>query len=73
VRAEAGVIEGASGPPEAALILTEGAPSPRHWTIRQLLDDPAEDHDWHIDAVVDLDASDAAGEVSLRVTDAGRL
>jgi hypothetical protein len=61
----------ARGP--ALLILTEDAPGPRHWTIRQLLDDPAEDHDWHIDAVVDLDASDAAGEVSLRITDAGRL
>lgn len=61
----------ARGP--ALLILQEGTPTPRAWTVRQLLDDPAGDHDWHIDAVVDLDASDAAGDVVLRVTAAGRL
>ncbi len=61
----------ARGP--ALLVLTEGTPTRRHWTVRQLLDDPAGDHDWHIDVVVDLDASDEAGEPVLRVTDAGRL
>ena len=36
------------------------------------LDDPAGDHDWGIDAEVDLAASDEAGELVLRVVDAGR-
>ncbi|MCL3860512.1 RNA helicase [Actinotalea sp. K2] len=43
------------------------------WEVRQVLDDPAGDHDWRIDAVVDLAASDAAGTVVLRVVGAGRL
>ena len=33
------------------------------WRVRQVLDDPAGDHGWSIDAVVDLSESDAAGEV----------
>jgi superfamily II RNA helicase len=32
-----------------------------HWAVRQILDDPAGDHDWGIDARVDLPASDEAG------------
>nr|WP_249051871.1 DEAD/DEAH box helicase [Cellulomonas fimi] len=43
------------------------------WEVRQLLDDPAGDHDWRIDAVVDLAVSDAAGDVVLRVTAVGPL
>ncbi|CAN5218967.1 DEAD/DEAH box helicase [soil metagenome] len=43
------------------------------WEVRQLLDDPAGDHDWRIDAVVDLVASDAAGEVVLRIAAVGAL
>jgi superfamily II RNA helicase len=43
------------------------------WEVRQVLDDPAGDHDWRIDGVVDLAASDAAGEVVLTVTAVGRL
>ena len=31
------------------------------WTVRQVIDDPAGDHDWGIDAVVDLAASVEAG------------
>lgn len=37
------------------------------WHVRQVLDDPEGDHDWRIDALVDLPASDAAGEVALRI------
>jgi superfamily II RNA helicase len=59
---------GARGP--ALLIITE---TPSTWEVRQLLDDPAGNHDWHIDGVVDLAASDARNEVALVVTDAGRL
>ncbi|MGN8246037.1 DEAD/DEAH box helicase [Cellulomonas soli] len=43
------------------------------WRVRQLLDDPEGDHDWRIDAVVDLVASDEAGEVRLRVEAVGAL
>jgi superfamily II RNA helicase len=44
-----------------------------HWFVRQIFDDPADDHDWGISAVVDLDASDEAGAAVLRVTDVGQL
>jgi superfamily II RNA helicase len=44
-----------------------------HWSVRQILDDPAGDHDWGISARVDLAASDAAGAAVLRVTDVGPL
>ncbi len=37
----------------------------RLWRVRQTLDDPEGHHDWVIDAVADLDASDAAGELVL--------
>jgi hypothetical protein len=46
---------------------------PGHWFVRQIFDDPADDHDWGISAVVDLDASDEAGAAVLRVTDVGQL
>ncbi len=36
---------------------------PEFWRVRQVLDDPAGDHGWSVDAVVDLAESDAAGEV----------
>ena len=46
----------------------------RHvWSVRQIFDDPAGDHDWGISAVVDLDASDEAGAAVIRVTDVGQL
>ena len=41
----------------------------RRWLVRQILDDPAGDHDWAITAEVDLAASDEAGEVVVRITD----
>jgi superfamily II RNA helicase len=41
------------------------------WHVRQVLDDPAGDHDWRIDTLVDLPASDAAGHVVLRVLAVG--
>jgi superfamily II RNA helicase len=43
------------------------------WTVRQILDDPAGDHDWGISAEVDLPASDEAGTAVVRVTEVGRL
>jgi hypothetical protein len=46
---------------------------PGSWAVRQILDDPAGDHDWGISAVVDLAASDEAGSAVLRITDVGQL
>ncbi|MGH3152980.1 MAG: DUF3516 domain-containing protein [Streptosporangiaceae bacterium] len=46
---------------------------PGGWAVRQILDDPAADHDWGISAVVDLVASDEAGAAVLRITDVGQL
>ncbi|HZX98124.1 MAG TPA: DUF3516 domain-containing protein, partial [Dermatophilaceae bacterium] len=40
----------------------------RRWVVRQVIDDPEGDHDWAIIAVVDLEASDEAGEAVLMVT-----
>ena len=59
----------ARGP--ALLIIDTGQPD--RWTVRQIFDDPAGDHDWGISAVVDLDASDEAGSAVLRITDIGQL
>jgi superfamily II RNA helicase len=47
--------------------------SPGGWAVRQILDDPAGDHDWGISAVVDLAASDEVGSAVLRITDVGQL
>ena len=46
---------------------------PGHWLVRQILDDPAGDHDWGFSADVDLAASDEAGEAVLTLTDVGQL
>jgi superfamily II RNA helicase len=43
------------------------------WTVRQIFDDPASDHDWGISAEVDLAASDEAGAAVVRVTEVGPL
>jgi superfamily II RNA helicase len=43
------------------------------WKVRQILDDPAGDHDWSIDADVDLRASDAAGTAIVTVTGVTQL
>ena len=48
-----------------ALLETIVETSPRLWRVRQTIDDPEGHHDWVIDAVVDLDASDAVGELVL--------
>ena len=48
-------------------------PRPDGWVVRQIFADPAGDHDWGINAVVDLAASDEAGSAVLRITDVGQL
>jgi hypothetical protein len=65
---EIGTGAGARGP--GLLIIDE---HPGYWSVRQIFDDPAGDHDWGISARVDLAASDAAGSAVLRVTDVGQL
>lgn len=46
---------------------------PQLWRVRQILDDPAGDHDWGFDVEVDLAASDEEGAAVLRIIDAGRM
>jgi superfamily II RNA helicase len=72
--AEMGTGPDARGP--ALLMITErpaAGDTGERWEVRQVLDDPAGDRDWRIDAVVDLAASDERGEPALVVTAAGRL
>jgi hypothetical protein len=56
----------ARGP--ALLIIEE---KPGGWHVRQIFDDPAGDHDWGIDAIVDLAESDTAGAAVVTVTGVG--
>ncbi|MET0417667.1 MAG: DUF3516 domain-containing protein, partial [Actinoplanes sp.] len=44
---------------------------PTAWTVRQVFEDPEGDHDWGIDATVDLAASDEAGAAAVVVTAVG--
>ena len=43
----------------------------RLWEVQQIVGDPEGNHDWRITAVVDLDASDAEGELVMDVTGLG--
>jgi len=58
----------ARGP--ALLMIDE---QPGRWTVRQIIDDPAGDHDWGISAEVDLAASDEAGTAVVRITAVDQL
>ncbi|AJT40846.1 DEAD/DEAH box helicase [Psychromicrobium lacuslunae] len=53
-----------------ALFVLSGTDS-RTWSVRQIIDDPAGNHDWSITATVDLDASDEEGYAVLRLTNFG--
>jgi superfamily II RNA helicase len=46
---------------------------PGRWVVRQIVDDPAGDHDWGISGEVDLAASDEAGVAVLHVRPLDRL
>ncbi|GAB1640404.1 DEAD/DEAH box helicase [Krasilnikovia sp. MM14-A1259] len=63
---EIGTGPAARGP--ALLHIDAGAQT---WRVRQVFDDPDGDHDWGIDAEVDLEASDAAGAAMVRVIAVG--
>jgi len=64
------ILTGANARSSQLLLLTEGA---TEWTVRQILDDPAGDHDWGISATVDLAASDEQGAAMVTVTGVDRL
>lgn len=64
------ILTGADARSSALLILTPGETT---WTVRQIFDDPAGDHDWGISATVDLAASDEAGEAVVTVTAVDRM
>ena len=59
---------GANARGPALLIIDRQASA---WRVRQILDDPAGDHDYSITADVDLAASDEAGEAVVRMTGVG--
>jgi hypothetical protein len=63
------VYTGADARGPAMLIIDR---QPGVWRVRQVLDDPAGDHDWGFDVEVDLEASDEEGAAVLRLVDAGR-
>jgi hypothetical protein len=55
------------------LLVIEEEPQNALWRVRQIFDDPNDDHDWGISAEVDLTASDAEGHAVVRVTAVGQL
>jgi superfamily II RNA helicase len=59
---------GASARSSALITIDEGA---FQWTVRQVFDDPKEDHDWGISATVDLEASAELGAAAITVTAVG--
>ena len=65
---DVGIGADARGP---ALLIIDRQPDV--WRVRQILDDPAGDHDWGFDVEVDLEASDEEGAAVLRMVDAGRM
>ncbi len=54
-----------------ALLIVERGPT--EWTVRQIIEDPDGTNEWAIVAVVDLAASDAAGEPVIRTQSFGRV
>lgn len=66
--AEVGTGADARGP---ALLIFDR--QPQVWRIRQILEDPAGDHDWGFDVEADLPASDEEGTAVLRIVDVGRM
>ncbi|MDZ4264658.1 MAG: DUF3516 domain-containing protein [Mycobacterium sp.] len=65
---EVGTGADARGP---ALLIIDRQPDV--WRVRQILDDPAGDHDWGFEVEVDLPASDEEGAAVIRMVDAGRM
>ncbi len=64
------ILTGPNARSSQLLLITEGA---SEWAVRQIIDDPAGDHDWGISATVDLAASDEEGAAVVTVTGVDRL
>ena len=64
------LLTGADARGPALLVIDE---QPGRWVVRQILDDPAGDHDWAISASVDLAESDDQGRAAVHVTAVDRL
>jgi hypothetical protein len=69
--AEHGTLQTGANARGPAMLLIEELPD--RWVVRQILDDPAGDHDWGITAEVDLAASNDQGVAVLKVTEVGQL
>lgn len=54
----------------ALFVVTEQG---RHWSVRQIIADPAGNHDWSITAEVDLDECDRASDLVVHTTAFARL
>ncbi len=65
---DVGIGPNARGP--ALLLIDRGTDV---WRVRQILDDPAGDHDWGIDVEVDLGMSDDEGVAVVRTVNVGRM
>jgi hypothetical protein len=68
---EHGIIQTGANARGPSMLLIEQLPE--QWLVRQIIDDPAGDHDWGISAEVDLAASDEQGVAVLKVTSVGQL
>ena len=64
------ILTGADARSPQLLLIDQGA---SEWKVRQIIADPAGDHDWGISAVIDLVASDEAGEAVVTVAGVTRL
>jgi hypothetical protein len=64
------VLTGGNARSSDLLLIEEGS---EDWTVRQIIDDPAGDHDWGISASVNLADSDELGAALVRVTGVNRL
>src|SRR5699024_870874 len=62
-------IDGPARSPQLLQITEES----RIWRIRQVLAAPEGNHDWGIEAELDLEATDEAGEPVLTITDVGQF
>jgi superfamily II RNA helicase len=62
-------IDGPARSPQLLQITEES----RLWRVRQVLDDPEGHHDWAIEAELDLEATDEAGEPVLAITRVGDI
>jgi len=64
------LLTGADARGPALLMVDE---RPGRWSVRQILDDPAGDHDWGISAEVDLAESDETGRAAVHVVAVDRI